>query len=372
MPPKVSDIIDILDILAPPMLAEDWDNIGLQLGDPNWPVQNIWIALDPLPQVVDAACQQNVDLLITHHPLIFNPLNSIDFNTPLGSIVEMATRHRLAIFAAHTNLDSAIGGINDILAHRLGLKKLEPLKRGESSEQYKMVIMAPKFAEDSIIRVLLQILPGNEQQDLGRSFHRIMAREISLSPNGAANAQNAGSVLHHDQIRFEIAVRDNEHTNIIDALKEFLPNESIWYDVYPLISRRQKGGIGRIGELDQATDLKSFALMIKEKLGIKIVKMVGDPALALKKVAVCSGSGASLLKDFFASGAQVYVSGDLRYHDARDVQAANLGLIDIGHFSSEHIIVEFLAKRLNEILSESKLSAVVDVCDIEMDPFAFL
>ena len=112
--------------------------------------------------------------------------------------------------------------------------------------------------------------------------------------------------------------------------------------------------------------------MIKKKLGIKILKIVGDPALPVKKAAVCTGSGSSLLPNFLASDAQVYVSGDLRYHDARDVQAANLGLIDIGHFSSEHLVVDFLAKRLNDMLAESQLSAVAKVCNIEKDPFTFL
>ena len=119
MASAVSDIIHVLDNLAPPALAEEWDNIGLQVGDPSWPVRHIWIALDPTLEVVDAACRRNVDLLITHHPLIFKPLKSIIFHTPLGKIIDLATRNHLAIFAAHTNLDSAIGGVNDILADRI-------------------------------------------------------------------------------------------------------------------------------------------------------------------------------------------------------------------------------------------------------------
>ncbi len=121
MDPTVSDIIDVLESIAPQALAEKWDNVGLQVGDPGRPVKNIWVALDPTYQVVNAACHQKVDLLITHHPLIFKPLQSLDFSTPEGSIIDLAVRHRLAIFAAHTNLDSALGGINDVLAGRIGL-----------------------------------------------------------------------------------------------------------------------------------------------------------------------------------------------------------------------------------------------------------
>jgi putative NIF3 family GTP cyclohydrolase 1 type 2 len=112
--------------------------------------------------------------------------------------------------------------------------------------------------------------------------------------------------------------------------------------------------------------------MIKKKLKLRHLRLSGDPDLPVKKVAVCSGSGASLLADFFASGAQVFVSGDLRYHDARDVEAANLGLIDIGHFASEHLIVDVLAQRLTGLFADSKKNLNVKACDIEKDPFTVL
>jgi dinuclear metal center YbgI/SA1388 family protein len=281
MAPKLSDIIHILDNLAPPFLAEEWDNCGLQLGDPAWSVTKIWVALDPTLQVVEAACAQKVDLLITHHPLIFKPLKSIEFQTPLGAILNLATRQNLAIFAAHTNLDSAAGGLNDILARRIGLKDLKPLVAGKEIKRYQ-------------------------------------------------------------------------------------------YDNYPLISREHRPGIGRIGYLGKAMDLKSFARMIKKEMGLKRLKFAGDPRLMIKKAAVCTGSGSSLLANFFASGAQAYISGDIRYHDARDVEAAKLGVIDIGHFSSECFIAAELAARLSTIFVESGIEVTVEACEIEKDPFEVL
>ena len=277
----LSDIIHILDNLAPPFLAEEWDNCGLQIGDPAGSVTKIWVALDPTLQVVEAACAQKVDLLITHHPLIFKPLKSIEFNTPIGAVLNLATRQNLAIFAAHTNLDSAAGGLNDILAGRIGLKNLKPLVAGKVIKRYK-------------------------------------------------------------------------------------------YDNYPLISHEHRPGIGRVGYLGTAMDLKSFARVIKKEMGLKIIKFAGDPHLTIKKAAVCAGSGSSLIANFFASGAQVYISGDMRYHDARDVEAANLGVIDIGHFSSECFIAEDLAARLSTIFVESGIQVSVEACDIEKDPFEVL
>ena len=277
----LSEIIRILDNLAPPSLAEEWDNSGLQLGDPAWPVKKIWIALDPTLPVVEAACAQDVDLLITHHPLIFKPLKAIEFHTPLGAVLNLATRQNLAIFAAHTNLDSAPGGLNDMLAHRIGLKDLKPLT------------------------------PGGE-------------------------------------------VRRSQ------------------YDIDPLVSQGPRPGIGRVGRLGKAMDLKSFAQAIKAKMGLELLKFAGDPHLSVKKAAVCTGSGSSLLSNFFASGAQVYVSGDIRYHDARDIEAASLGVIDIGHFWSENFIAEAFAQRLGTIFVESGINMAIEACDIETDPFKVL
>jgi dinuclear metal center YbgI/SA1388 family protein len=254
-----------MESLAPRSLAEEWDNVGLQVGNPAHRVKNIWIALDPTYAVVKAACRKKVDLLITHHPLLFKPLQSLNFSTPLGSIIDLAVQHQLAIFAAHTNLDSTLNGINDVLADRIGVYGLKPL------------------------------------------------------------------------------VNPNETT-----------------------------GIGRIGSLETALDLKSLAQMIKKKMNLQHLRFAGDPALSVKKVAICSGSGASLLANFFESGAQAFISGDLRYHDARDVESSNLGLVDIGHFPSEHLIVQVLADRLRSLLAESQMNVDVDACDLEKDPFKIL
>ena len=270
----LSEIIDILDRLAPRSLAEEWDNCGLQLGDVNWPIKKIWVALDPTLAVVEAACSQRVDLLVTHHPLIFRPLKAIEFHTPLGSIIKTATQHHLAIFAAHTNLDSVAGGLNDILARRLGLVNLKPLSTGPVLE----------------------------------------------------------------------SLTDSESTT----------------------------GIGRIGTLGKATKLKPLAHSIKKVMGLESIKYAGDPDLLVKKAAVCTGSGSSLLSDFFASGAQVYISGDMRYHDARDVEAANLGVIDIGHFSSECFVAQDFAAQINDRFKEAGVKVAVEPCLIEKDPFEVL
>jgi dinuclear metal center YbgI/SA1388 family protein len=277
----VAKIKKIMDELAPPVLAEEWDNVGLQIGDPRQPVRRIWVALDPTLQVVKAACQKKVDLLITHHPLIFRPLKSIDFDTPAGSIIQMAANHKLAIFSAHTNLDIVRDGVNDILAQRLGLQNPSVLKPVQLSEGAK--------------------------------------KDIAALSNG--------------QLEY---------------------------------------GIGRIGSLAKAGSLKSLVSMVKKKLELDFVKVAGDLEMKVREVAICSGSGSGLMGAFLSSKAQAYISGDIHYHDALDAKSENRAIIDIGHFQSEHLMVDALAQQLENVITRAGFEAEIMACTIERDPFRII
>lgn len=281
MQATVAQIMEIMDRLVPPWLAEEWDNVGLQIGDPQLPVQRIWISLDPAADVIAAACKNKVDLLITHHPLIFRPLKSINFGTPGGSIIQMAAQHQLAIFAAHTNFDIVSDGVNDILAQRLELKRL--------------AILQPIKVE--------------------------------------ASSQKEASLCASDEVAY---------------------------------------GIGRLGVLDKPSSLKSLVSMVKNKLKLNSVRVAGDLKMKVSQVALCSGSGSSLVPAFLSSKAEVYISGDIHYHNARDAESEQRAIIDIGHFASEHLMVEALAQRLKYLLTEAGISAKVKACTIEKDPFRFL
>ncbi|KJS29381.1 MAG: hypothetical protein VR64_21130 [Desulfatitalea sp. BRH_c12] len=269
----VADIIQAMEYLAPPCLAEEWDNCGLQVGSRQWAVRRIWIALDPLTSVVQAAATEKIDMVITHHPLFFQPLRTIDADTPVGRIIETALSARMALYAAHTNLDSAFQGVNDVLAQAIGLRDLRPMIPAECATHKK-----------------------NDQPE----------------------------------------------------------------------------GLGRVGRLGEPVSLAALAEQIKTRLKLPVVKVAGDLSRIVEYVAVCSGSGGSLLETFLDMPAQVYVSGDLRYHDARSVEDADRGLIDIGHFCSEHIVLDPLAERLRDLAREKGWRVSIETCPLERDPFASL
>ena len=368
----VADIINLMEIIAPSFLAEKWDNAGLQVGQRDWPVRTIWVALDPLPEVVAAACKKDADLLITHHPLIFQPLKSIDFKTPVGSVVHMAIMHRMAVYASHTNLDNAKDGLNDILASLIGLQNLNALEKAGESENYKLVVYVPVEYERKFLDSIFKTNAGKIGTYKCCSFRNRGTGTFRPGPLANQFAGKTDEISNVDEIRIETVARKNDLVDVIEHLRKNHPYETMAYDVYPLLTVGERQGIGRVGVLAENVDLASFALGIKEKLGLKYVKVAGKPDLAINKVAICTGSGSGLMDKFFSSGAQVYVSGDLRYHDARAVEAAGLGLIDIGHFASEHLIVDALATRLRKILSERGVDINVEACELENDPFVIL
>ena len=264
---KLGNVIDAVEEIVPSGFAEDWDNSGMQLGDRDWLVERIWVALDPLPEVISAACQKNIDLVITHHPLIFKPLTVIDTSTLEGSVIQQALDHHVAIYSAHTNLDRVTDGVNDVLATRIGLCNTIPFS--------------------------IDVVSG-------------------------------------------------------------------------------KPGFGRIGELVQPTPIVVLANHLKQVLGIGHVKIAGNLDMHVKTVAVCSGSGSSMVNAFFDTGADVFISGDLKYHDARSFEFAQKTLIDIGHFASEHLIVETFAEKLGHHFQSKGLSPVVAPYMLEKDPFAII
>lgn len=267
----VSDLIDIMEELAPSSLAESWDNVGLQVGRLDQPVHKVIIALDPTPPVVAFACMEKADLLITHHPLIFPSVKNVNLDLYPGNIIGEAVKNGLTIYAAHTNLDSCAGGVNDIMANRIKLNNIKVLK-------------------------------------------------------------------------------------------------PICSDAFP----HANTGLGRIGDLEESLSLKEFAEEVQQELQLASMKVAGDPHMAIQRVCVCCGSGSSFLKDFLACGADVYVSGDLHYHDGRLTEMAGKSLIDIGHFSSEHLIVEALATILDNAFLERDWKLSVVPYTKESDPFRII
>ena len=356
-----------MEKIAPGHLAEKWDNVGLQVGQEDWPVKSVWFALDPSPEVVDAACRGGCDLLITHHPLIFKPLKKIDSSTPIGAMIKKALHYQTAIFTAHTNLDAVRGGLNDSLAMQLGLQDIRVLGGGQTINFFKLVVQFQKAHEKEVMGVLAPFkveygdgtFPDAKRQFVNKGTN-IVATGIGAEPKGAVGPSNFCSSLYVKQHQFFAATKQ------LDALKSRM---QLSYDFYPVGIANLHQGIGRVGMLSKPLSLNALAKQVKRKLKLKYLKISGRADLPVNIVALCTGSGSGLMKDFMASGAQVYISGDLHYHDGRDVLDADLGLIDIGHFASEHPVIDLLAKQMENVLAQKGLTIEITRYLNEKDPF---
>ncbi len=370
--PCVQDIINLMEELAPSRLAESWDPVGLQVGRKDQPVRLIWVALDPLPEVVAAACDQHVDLLITHHPLLFQPLKNLDFNSPIGSILYQAAVNQLAVYSAHTNLDKVSGGLNDILAKWIGLDQVEVLAPENDTESCKLVLYVPADYEQQALSALFQTAAGIIGEYSCCTFRS--AGKGSFLPGSHATTfiGKPGEISHVDEIRIETLVSKKDIPAVLSHVRSHHPYQTMVFDVYPLLPVGSGHGFGRTGTITVPMNLLQFANNIKEKLCLPNVKISGKPDMMIQRAAVCSGSGASLLNAFFASAADVYVSGDLRYHDARAVESAGKALVDIGHFSSEHLMIEPVCEHLRRRISGASWDIRVEACQLEKDPFTMV
>ncbi|MGM0452208.1 MAG: Nif3-like dinuclear metal center hexameric protein [Thermodesulfobacteriota bacterium] len=369
---KIADILQILEQIAPRELAEDWDNVGLQFGDAGWPVNRVFVALDPTMASLEAAVDTGADLLVTHHPLIFKPLKSVDVTTPTGAILDLAARKRVAVFAAHTNLDSVEGGINDVLAEKIGLCPHAPLSPARRTEVCKLVVFVPRSDADSVLDALSRTPAGNVGDYSACAFYgqgrgRFVPGEAAHPRTGSP-----GELTETDEVRIETRVEKSDIDTVITHLRRYHPYETMAYDIYPLHGQDSAAGLGRIGSFESRRDLKTVALDIKVRLGLKSVKFAGRADLPVKSAAICSGGGSGVVGDFMTSDADVFISGDLNHHHALDVAAGRRGLIDIGHFASEQLIVPVLARRIEDAVEQSELAVTVAPWSDEPDPFGYL
>jgi dinuclear metal center YbgI/SA1388 family protein len=362
-----------MDAIAPRRLAQEWDNSGLQIGNPDWPVKRILVALDPTLSVVQAACDRSIDLLVTHHPLIFKPIKSIDFKSPLGQIIDLATRHRLGIFCAHTNLDSVSGGLNDLFLEKIGLVPSGLLCPDKPVEFFKLAVYVPVSHYQQILDAFFELDMFSIEDYTCCTFRHTgtgtFKPGVSTSP---FIGEPGGGVVHADEVKIEARIRKENIPKAIELIRSRHPYETMAYDVYPLHSDSAETGFGRIGCLKAPLSFSKFASDIKSTFCLRHLKVSGPPDLLIHRVAVCTGSGSSLMPYFLLSSAQVFVTGDLRYHDARDAEISGKCLIDIGHFTSEIIMIDLICSRLKTSFSESGADVHVEAWDREYEPFEYL
>jgi dinuclear metal center YbgI/SA1388 family protein len=367
--PKISDVVGIINKIAPFSRAEEWDNVGLQVGDPAAPAEKIMVALDPGRYALEAAVAAGCRCLLTHHPFIFKPLKRISLSDPLGDLLAFAIKNDLAVISLHTNLDVAQGGVNDLLAGFLEVTSSEPLKITDRVEFVKLAVFVPRGSEAPVLESLFRFsgFVGNYSDC---SFQAAGTGTFKPLDGAKPFIGEVGKREYAEESRIEVLLRKEDVTVALNALVKAHPYEEPAYDLYPLLNRGKSSGLGRIGLLQEETTLGHFAAVVKNRLDVQSLRFVGAAARKVRKVALCGGSGAFLVRDAWKQGADVLVTGDVKYHEAREAETLGLALIDAGHFATERPMIRGVAELLKGELANRKFTAEVLAFDGEREPFS--
>lgn len=342
----VSEILERLNLLFPPALAEEWDNVGLLVGDPAATVKRIGLALEATTTTVRETADRRGNLLITHHPFLFHPLRAVDLTSPAGMVIATAVRREVAVVACHTNADWAPGGVSDVLAERLDLRNVKPFIPRHPHHFYKLVVFVPASHTTAVAEAIFQA-GGGRIGDYEKCSFRSLGEGSYLPREGATPfAGRVGELSSEPEIRLEIRVPESRLTAALAAMHEAHPYQEVAYDVLPTERQQATGGMGRIGDLAKPQKLAVFAKLAAARLGVRHGWFVGDGKTMIQRVIVCGGAGASLLEQARGVAGAVLVTGDLKYHEARLARENGQPVVDLSHYGTERPFIEALASRL--------------------------
>lgn len=351
---RVSDLIEELEEIAPPDLADADDRIGLQVGDPEAEVRRICVTVDTSGPVIDEAIERKADLLVAHHPLIYHPLQKVT-TEPVARRTAKVIRANMSLFVLHTNYDTVPGGINDVLAGKLGVHGCEPLTTRHSDPFYKIVVFVPEESVEQVRNAMADAGAGVIGQYTHCSFRSPGTGTFVPLPGSQPYIGSTGRLEEVEEYRLEMISAGSWVEGVVQAMLEKHPYDGVAYDLYELGNEPIRYGYGRVGSLDEPMSLEAFLERVKTSLEMPYARAWGDPEKPIKRVALCGGGASSLYKEAAAAGADVYVTGDTSHHDILDAGALGLPMIHAGHFETEKPGMVTLAERLKKTYAGSGL-----------------
>lgn len=362
----IREITNFIELLAPKWTAWERDNTGLQVGDLNQPVESVLLSLDVTEEVVKEAIQKRIDLIISHHPLLFKPAKSITTSDTQGKILFSLIRHQISLYSSHTNLDFCKDGVSFSLAKKLGLEDvqfLSPLKGSLA----KIVVFVPVSHNDKIMEAMARAGAGVIGEYSHCSFQ--IPGKGTFKGGDATNPfiGKPGALESVEEIRLEMISPRANIPKIIDALMAAHPYEEVAYDIYSLENEHPQFGMGAIGNLPKKTSLASFLKHTKRSLGASMLRHSEPIEKEIRRVAVCGGSGSDLLEIARSKHADVFITSDVRYHSFHDA-AKEICLVDAGHWETEHVILDVLSARLRDFIRTSGGKATIQLSKKASNP----
>ncbi len=353
---KCQQIIQFIEELAPRKLAESWDNVGLMVGSPSMEINRVLVCLDVNDEVLKEAIEKDADFIVSHHPFLFSPLKNLRWDNYKGKLMKELITREIGVYSAHTNLDISHKGLNYWLANHLEIKNLQVLDKINYENLYKLVIFVP----ESDIGAMKEELGRQGAGWIGNYSHCSFATGGIGSFKPLENTKpyigTPGKIEEVDEVRIETIVKEGDLERTLKAVLKVHPYEEVAYDIYPLKNSGNVQGLGVVGNLDEEMSGIEFIEFIKNKLNINNLRGSGPMPKEVKKVAVCSGAGANYMHKAKFSGADVFITGDLKYHDGQTAEEIGLFVLDAGHFSTEIIVTQYLSEYLEECAKKSKVN----------------
>ncbi len=359
---KIAGIVTALETIAPLSLAEEWDNVGLLVGDGSADVRKLLVCVDLTPAVLAEASRLRAQMVLTHHPVIFRALSRVTARQ--APLVYEAMRRGLAVYSAHTNFDSAAGGTNDVLAEALQLTRVRPLRPAAAQESCKIVVFTPPDDLTAVSNAAFAAGAGR----VGRYYDcAFFGHGIGAFCGGPGTQPAAGAAGRHEaaeELRLEVTAPRAKAAQVCAAIRAAHGYETPAIDVYPLDSLRSDAGQGRIGELERPVTVQTLIRRVKKAIGVRQALVAGKPgrqsgvkkANLVSRAACCAGAGKALVADAIGADATFYLTGEIGHHEALEAARAGMTVVALGHGNSERAAMRRLADALADALPKLRVA----------------
>ncbi len=356
---KLSRLVKLFETFVPSSFAESFDNVGLICGDPGQNIRRILVAVDLTPAVLAEARKHRTQMVLTHHPPIFQKISRLINRPSQAGLIYQAIGANIALYAMHTNLDAIEGGTNNVLADILGITAdLRPVRLSRTGSNYKLVVFVPVESVDPLSEALFAA-------GAGRIGHQHRYRECSFASGGVGTFHGDESTSpalgrpgrreYVQELRLETIVPARDLPAVLSALRTAHPYEEPAYDLIPLEPFDDRVGMGRVGKLTRAVTAATLLKRIKAGLAIKSLRLIGSDKPKVSIAAVVAGSLSDLMPDVISSGAEFLLTGEIKHHDALLAAQNNLTVAAVGHWSSERPGLVQLVRQLNAALKTTEV-----------------
>lgn len=337
---NIRSVINAIEEFAPRALQEPYDNSGLQAGDAAEDCTGALLTLDVSEQTVAEAGERGCNLILSHHPLLFKGLKSVTSDASAGRILTEAIRKGIAVYSAHTSLDNARHGVSARMAEKIGLTGVEVL-RPQTGTLAKLAVFVPDTHADAVKKAIADAGAG-EIGDYDRCCYSMRGTgSFRAKPGANPFAGHVGEIHDEPETKIEAIMPKHLTWKVVAAMITAHPYEEPAFDIFPLDNVDRYAGSGAVGDI-RPVSAADFLVKLKAAFRCPSIRYCGDPAATIRRVALCGGSGAPFIGDAIARRADIFVTGDVKYHDFTE-NASRIMIADIGHYESEQCAKEILA-----------------------------